>query len=264
MDYKAAFEAAKRIESLLVERFGAHGRGMHKKIDSVEDKLSALQIRGLRVVAASRNKLAHEADFSPTDLPDDYEPIVKELAELLSKRSSDLSPLNSKPFGTESAPPALQDIQVETIPTNRRECATVLAKKLAAIHPTYSIAIENSSVRLSVKNAEFHFFLRDSAEGKFQIYSTMSSANVPELALLKNDISLIKQCAFDAQAECRYERFEISRGGTTDLVCVVHAYHPTLSSLCLASLEYFTNIFNATIVFRVMAKKLHAQVLGGT
>lgn len=51
---------SKRFESLLERRYGALGRGLHEKIDSVGDDLPERAVRDLRLVATVRNKIVHE------------------------------------------------------------------------------------------------------------------------------------------------------------------------------------------------------------
>ena len=54
----------KRYESLLEQQHGAQGRGLHEKLDRVQQRLPAELIKRLRFIATVRNKLIHEDGFS--------------------------------------------------------------------------------------------------------------------------------------------------------------------------------------------------------
>ncbi|MEK6703448.1 MAG: hypothetical protein AABZ53_14400 [Planctomycetota bacterium] len=58
---------AKTIESRLVREFGAQGRGLHEKVDSVADKLDDKVVRACHYVATIRNKTMHEEGFALSD-----------------------------------------------------------------------------------------------------------------------------------------------------------------------------------------------------
>ncbi len=62
-DLERAIRASKRYEAILAKRFGAKGRGLHEKIDSVEHKLDRDVVRSLRLIATVRNKLVHEDGY---------------------------------------------------------------------------------------------------------------------------------------------------------------------------------------------------------
>ena len=51
---------SKRVESLLEERLGASGRGLHEKVTSVEHRLPPEVSRSMRWIATVRNKVVHE------------------------------------------------------------------------------------------------------------------------------------------------------------------------------------------------------------
>lgn len=59
----------KRIETLLEQRYGASGRGLHTKVDSVREALPADLVKQLRWIATMRNKTMHEDGFVPDDMP---------------------------------------------------------------------------------------------------------------------------------------------------------------------------------------------------
>ena len=62
-------ESVKRIETLLAQRHGATGRGLHTKVDSVREALPADLVKQLRWIATMRNKTMHEEGFFPKDMP---------------------------------------------------------------------------------------------------------------------------------------------------------------------------------------------------
>lgn len=66
-DLEFAIESSKKLESILERNFGATGRGLHEKIDSVSNRLAAQVIRDLRYVATIRNKIVHEEMTSTID-----------------------------------------------------------------------------------------------------------------------------------------------------------------------------------------------------
>jgi hypothetical protein len=66
-DIERAVKWSKRFESLLERRFGARGRGLHEKIDSVEGDLDRDTARALRLVATVRNKIVHEDGYDKID-----------------------------------------------------------------------------------------------------------------------------------------------------------------------------------------------------
>lgn len=66
-DIELAVTTARRLESMLENRFGASGRGLHEKLASVEARLPPEALRDARYVATMRNKVVHEDAFS---LPD--------------------------------------------------------------------------------------------------------------------------------------------------------------------------------------------------
>jgi hypothetical protein len=66
-DLETAIRAAKRFEAALARRYGADGRGLHEKIDSVERDLAPETVRALRLVATVRNKIVHEEGYGRID-----------------------------------------------------------------------------------------------------------------------------------------------------------------------------------------------------
>lgn len=66
-DLDIAVKWSKRFEAVLDRRYGAHGRGLHEKLDSVEHDLPGHAVRDLRLVATVRNKIVHEDGYSKID-----------------------------------------------------------------------------------------------------------------------------------------------------------------------------------------------------
>ncbi|HHN77683.1 MAG TPA: DUF4145 domain-containing protein [Phycisphaerales bacterium] len=62
-DVDRAVRWSKRFEAILGDRYGAKGRGLHEKIDSVESDLPERVVRDLRLVATVRNRLVHEDGY---------------------------------------------------------------------------------------------------------------------------------------------------------------------------------------------------------
>ena len=66
-DIDLAVTHCKRLESLLEQKLGAEGKGLHEKVSSVENRLPRELIRKLRLVATVRNKIVHETDYKNID-----------------------------------------------------------------------------------------------------------------------------------------------------------------------------------------------------
>jgi hypothetical protein len=65
---ETAVTMARRLETLLVERFQADGRGLHEKLTSVEEDLPKALAKQIRYVASIRNSVVHEDGFNISDL----------------------------------------------------------------------------------------------------------------------------------------------------------------------------------------------------
>lgn len=70
-DLKHVIDATKRIESILVNKFGARGRGLHEKLSSVERKVPSHLHASIRFIATVRNKAVHEEGFEITE-PEEF------------------------------------------------------------------------------------------------------------------------------------------------------------------------------------------------
>lgn len=66
-DLEFAIESAKKLESALGRNFGAAGRGLHEKIDSVATQLDSRTVRDLRYIATIRNRIVHEDTTAAID-----------------------------------------------------------------------------------------------------------------------------------------------------------------------------------------------------
>jgi hypothetical protein len=83
----------KELESLLQAKYGAVGRGLTQKTFSVEPRLSALVICGLRRVASIRNRLLHDPEFTDEMVPADFDPLCDDLVDALKVESVPKSPV---------------------------------------------------------------------------------------------------------------------------------------------------------------------------
>jgi hypothetical protein len=64
-DIELVIRTSKAIETILVARYGASGRGLHEKISSIQYKFDESLVKQIRYLATSRNNLLHAdgADF---------------------------------------------------------------------------------------------------------------------------------------------------------------------------------------------------------
>ena len=62
-DIEIAVKNSKILEQLLESKFGAVGKGLHQKVDSVTHRLDGATVKRLRWIATLRNKVVHE-DFA--------------------------------------------------------------------------------------------------------------------------------------------------------------------------------------------------------
>jgi hypothetical protein len=67
-DTELVIHSAKELEFLLETSFGAHGKGLHEKITSVQSRLPQSLVKRMRFLATIRNRLVHERGF--TSIPD--------------------------------------------------------------------------------------------------------------------------------------------------------------------------------------------------
>lgn len=64
-DYELAIKAAKQLECQLESQFGAEGKGLHEKLNSVatSGELPDWLLKKMRYLATLRNRLVHENGF---------------------------------------------------------------------------------------------------------------------------------------------------------------------------------------------------------
>lgn len=70
-DLKSIIDSVKRIETTLVDRFQAEGRGLHEKLSSVEHMIPHKLQRSIRYLATLRNKAMHEDGYE-IEKPEDF------------------------------------------------------------------------------------------------------------------------------------------------------------------------------------------------
>lgn len=99
-----AVRGSRKLEALLEQRFGAFGRGLHEKVQSVEGQLPFELTKVLRRIATQRNRVVHE-DGAELDVPR-FEAEVAWAEEALGA----LGPSGANPgparFGGFAAPPS--------------------------------------------------------------------------------------------------------------------------------------------------------------
>ncbi len=107
-----AVRQSKRLETLLEERLGATGKGLHEKLSSVENQLPSQIVKTVRWIASVRNAAVHEADYEIAK-PDEFNAAAERVAAHLesisaSKRSPDswgLSQQRTAPRPSDTPPP---------------------------------------------------------------------------------------------------------------------------------------------------------------
>lgn len=91
-----AVRFSKQIESLLVDKLGARGKGLHEKLTSVEKHIPAQLQKKIRKIATVRNKAVHENNFDIPDI-DQFsmicEQVIHELNALEIKQNIDIVPI---------------------------------------------------------------------------------------------------------------------------------------------------------------------------
>ena len=82
VDLNQIVGATKRLESLLEQKFGATGRGLHEKLSSVERRIPMDLRKKIRYLATIRNKAMHEDGYEPESM-DTYLATAREATEAL-------------------------------------------------------------------------------------------------------------------------------------------------------------------------------------
>lgn len=96
-----AVNGAKKIESFLVQSFGATGRGLHEKLTSVEKKIPHALQKQIRYVASVRNSIVHETHTHSMQNPAAFEATV---AQILSQLKQQSESRDQKPSTAAAAP----------------------------------------------------------------------------------------------------------------------------------------------------------------
>jgi hypothetical protein len=86
-DIELAVKWSKRLESALERRYGARGRGLHEKIDSVEADLPERAVRDLRLVATVRNKIVHDDGYDRIERKGEFRAACRRAERDLATRS---------------------------------------------------------------------------------------------------------------------------------------------------------------------------------
>ena len=82
VDLNQIVGATKRLESLLEQKFGATGRGLHEKLSSVERRIPMDLRKKIRYLATIRNKAMHEDGYEPESM-ETYLATAREATEAL-------------------------------------------------------------------------------------------------------------------------------------------------------------------------------------
>ena len=90
-DIEVAIEWSKRFEKLLASKFGAVGKGLHEKIDSVKAHLPDDIQSKLRFIATIRNKIVHDDEYVAIEDRAEFEHVCSDVLAYLkdAKESSD-------------------------------------------------------------------------------------------------------------------------------------------------------------------------------
>ncbi len=90
------------LETLLEERFGAEGKGLHEKLNSVESSIPDHLLKRGHFIASIRNKAVHqEAHSSPDSF---YETCEKMIAELRALPANHQAPTEAEAEEPATAP----------------------------------------------------------------------------------------------------------------------------------------------------------------
>jgi uncharacterized protein YraI/uncharacterized protein YutE (UPF0331/DUF86 family) len=99
-----AITYSKTLESILEQKYGASGRGLHEKLTSIEERVPPELAKKLRFIASVRNKLVHEANYVPDD-PEGFLRACREAIEQL-KTAPRIDNRPAKPVFAPEAPKA--------------------------------------------------------------------------------------------------------------------------------------------------------------
>lgn len=118
-EIESVINYSKRIETLLVSKFQADGRGLHAKLTSIEEQLPENLVKRIRWIATIRNNLVHDENFALESLEDFEKSCNAALEELntmqghVVKPNSNLrlTPLEEQKENRSELPPQLHPIE---------------------------------------------------------------------------------------------------------------------------------------------------------
>ena len=91
-DIEVVIKYTKRLETILEDRFGATGRGLHEKITCVGGKLPPDTVKKLRYIATIRNKLMHDDSYKQIDDRKEFISACKMVEKAIEKMNSNPIP----------------------------------------------------------------------------------------------------------------------------------------------------------------------------
>lgn len=84
-----AVKYAKKIETILENKYNAEGKGLHEKLDGLNGILDENIIKKARYIATIRNKVVHEDEYDIEDIEDFIE-TAKEVTSLLEDHKTEV------------------------------------------------------------------------------------------------------------------------------------------------------------------------------
>lgn len=128
-DYELAIKSCKQLEHLLVQVFGANGRGLHEKVTSIESKLPHPLLKKLRFIATVRNQLVHEVHRDRLNDRSGFQRACIEAEQQLNSLPTPGLPSPSRPCGKQSG-----EQQLSSFPTPGLLNTFDLKRQVAAGH----------------------------------------------------------------------------------------------------------------------------------
>jgi hypothetical protein len=95
-DIEIVVKYSKKIEHILETKYNASGKGLHSKINSVQNELPEKIIKTLRYVATIRNKIIHQNEFDKIPNKTSFIKQCEEMINDLKFRKSLINILYSK------------------------------------------------------------------------------------------------------------------------------------------------------------------------
>ncbi|GEM_PF-4727523 len=96
--YEIVIDSTRKIESLLRDKLGAEGRGLHTKTESVEDILDKKVAKKIHYIATIRNNLMHEDGFDVPDIAAFEKECLKVIDYLSSTKFNKSRPYKGRPL----------------------------------------------------------------------------------------------------------------------------------------------------------------------